>query len=169
MQDDAEQRQPTRAPRDGEGHDLAATTGFSRFGETKSDEIARYEKQGHSPEEQQERAHRYRSSLSAEPHSRGRRIMDSPTDACGRRRCCRNPKSERRAPFSDGLSATASKGRRAAPTRDKARVCWEPRTEGSRSRPLPPAPQHPRIAPHVWQVAPPHIAACGKSPGSGRL
>ena len=33
----------TRAPRDGEGHNLAATTGLSRFGETKSDEIARYE------------------------------------------------------------------------------------------------------------------------------
>ena len=101
--------------------ELIGTTCLSRFGETKSDEIARYEKQGHSPDEQQERAHHYRSSLSAEPHSRGHRIMDSPMDACERRRCCRNPKSERRAPFSDGPSATASKGRRAAPTRDKAR------------------------------------------------
>ena len=96
-QDDAEQRQPTRAPRDAEGHNLAVTTCLSRFGETKSDEIARYEKQGHSPDEQQERAHRYRSSLSAEPHSKGHRIMDSPMDACERRRCYRNPKSEKRA------------------------------------------------------------------------
>ena len=65
--------------------ELIGTTGLSRFGETKSDEIARHKKQGHSPEEQQERVHRYCSSLSAEPHSRGHRIMDSPMNACERR------------------------------------------------------------------------------------